>query len=692
MQYHSDDALPNKFIDRVPDIFSYAIEQGFEKDFLERFIITSKDANLRNKNMSSLLHVAVKNNCEKEIIEFLINKGTDVNSKDADSCTPLHFAIYFKCRKEIIELLINKGADVNSKGMYSLTPLRVAVQYNCEKEIIELLLNKGADVNSKDDNYATPLHYLTSVKHKKEIIELLINYGADVNSKNNNLLTPLQIAFRYELEKEVIKLLINKWSDIDLKDDRSLTLLHYAIGLKYEKEVIELLINKGVDVNSGDMYLLTPLHYAIQLKREKEIIELLISNEADVNSKDVWLLTPLHYAIQYKCKKEIIELLINKGADVNSKNARLLTPLHCATFFNCEKEIIELLINKGADINSQDIYTITPLHFAVAVKNSSEIIDLFIKNDAHQIILFPLIFTRNNVNRDDKYMKYLLNNPKIFHIDIETAIKVNFSEEDIILLLKNGVNLNIGGLTYLITMSENYEQLKGIKQFEYSKSFFINKSLSKEENYYCSLIYDKHLKNMRVSRNIAFLYIIQLEATNDIDKIIEKCNLDITIKTKNSQGILILNSYYYYVYRKTIPRIREELIIPRNLSFDYAEILKHCNKIDNNCRIYKGIAFSITKQIKENKYECDKEEYVETEKGNNIIHIQAAFNRDEKIKTSENFIDEYINFNGWNPLFTSIFHNNSSAQLYFQVKTYDRDYVDYFGNTAQFYELKLPKH
>ena len=80
MQYHSDDALPNKFIDRVPDIFSYAIEQGFEKDFLERFIITAEDANLRNENMSSLLHIAVKNNREKEIIEFLINKGTDVNS------------------------------------------------------------------------------------------------------------------------------------------------------------------------------------------------------------------------------------------------------------------------------------------------------------------------------------------------------------------------------------------------------------------------------------------------------------------------------------------------------------------------------------------------------------------------------------------------------------------------------------
>ena len=84
-----------------------------------------------------------------------------------------------------------------------------------------------------------------------------------------------------------------------------------------------------------------------------------------------------------------------------------------------------------------------------------------------------------------------------------------------------------------------------------------------------------------------------------------------------------------------------------------------------------------------------EEERNRTEKGNTMIHIQCAFNRDEEIKMNETFIDE--NNNGWTPLFTSIFYNNSSAQNYFEKHTLSADHADYFGNTAQFYELKSSK-
>ena len=57
----------------------------------------------------------------------------------------------------------------------------------------------------------------------------------------------------------------------------------------------------------------------------------------------------------------------------------------------------------------------------------------------------------------------------------------------------------------------------------------------------------------------------------------------------------------------------------------------------------------------------------------------------------EKYINKYTNNNWLSPLFTSIFYNNSSARRYFEAHTLGADQIDYFGNTAQFYESKSSK-
>ena len=431
---------------------------------------------------------------------------------------------------------------------------------------------------------------------------------------------------------------------------------------------------------------------------KKESIELLIDKGADVNSKTNELFTPLHFAMIHGCKKEIIELLIDKGADVNSKDNELFTPLSSAILNNCEKEIIELLINKGADVSLKGFRSSTALHHAIFKKRSLEIIDLIHSNGANQISFFPEVFYQFELGKDDKIIKHILKKPETFHIDLRLAILANFSCENINLLLKKDVNINISGLSELITQSKNYEQLKEIESFKNAKSFLIKNDLSKEENHLYYLLHDKHIEKMHALDKGIILEIFQHEKCKDIEYIKEKYDIDITTKTKNREGINFLKAYYCLVNDCFIPKINEDLMIPKKLSPEYAKIIKKCNKVTERCNVYKGIPSQIAEETLKIANQKDSEEEhrnieenIKTEEGNTIIHVQGAFKKGEDIQMNETFVDEYINKNGWTPLFTSVFYNNSSARHYFESHALNKDRVDYFGNDATFYESRTHK-
>lgn len=415
-----------------------------------------------------------------------------------------------------------------------------------------------------------------------------------------------------------------------------------------------------------NMNLSTPLMLAIVKKYEKEIIELLINSGADVNSKSDCLLTPLLYAIACKHKKENIELLIEKGADVNFKARDSFTPLHIAIFHSREIEIVELLINNGADVNSKAFDIITPLHYAIKYKSSIEMIDLLIKNDARPIIAYPVLFDQYNMKEDDNIIKNILKRPETIHVDLKTALIKNFTFENIVLLLKNGVNININGLSRLISRHIDYERLKGIKSFKKTKSFFFKGDLTKDEVELYSILHDNSIENRKLNYKNGIFEILKHEENEDIEYIVNKYDIDITTKTKNSEGILLLNSYYSLVNDRFIPNFQEDLIIPKYLSYNYALILIEYDENVVFYKINKGITLFTALQIISKCFKDYEEENYRTEKGNTAIHIQGAFNRNGNLKMKKSHTEEYINNNGWTPLFTSIFHNNLSGQKYFK--------------------------
>ena len=190
----------------------------------------------------------------------------------------------------------------------------------------------------------------------------------------------------------------------------------------------------------------------------------------------------------------------------------------------------------------------------------------------------------------------------------------------------------------------------------------------------------------------AIIFIMQHETGKDIDNIIKEYDIDLTTRSKNSEGILLLNALYYLFNERIIHEDANDIIIPRKLSPNYVKILLKYDKITIHYKILKGISPAIVGQIRLNKYLINEEECGVTEKGNTIIHIQGAFNRKEDVICMKEFyIDEYINNIGWTPLFMSIFHNNSSARQYFELHTLNKNHVDYFGNDAFFYENKTHK-
>ena len=297
------------------------------------------------------------------------------------------------------------------------------------------------------------------------------------------------------------------------------------------------------------------------------------------------------------------------------------------------------------------------------------------------------MFSKYNAEQQyNKLIKYVLKKPEVFNVDLKTAIISGFSRENIDILLKKGINININCLSIIITSCDNYEQLKRVKAFKYAHDFFIKDKLSQYENHLYSLLHDNHYKNNPLKENV-IVDILKQEKGKEIKEIINKYDIDITLKTKNNHGNFILNACYFIINNLSIQDFNEKITIPRNVSFDYLSFIKEYMKIDEDYKIYRGISYSIILQIKNNKYQFNEEEFSKTEKGNTMIHIQAAFNRNENIKMNETFNDECINNNGWTPLFTSTFYGNSTAKML----AFDMDQTDYFGNSAQFYELKSSK-
>ena len=143
------------------------------------------NANQRDQNGWTPLHVAVQRTDDPRVIQALLDGRANPNLEDEHGREPLFYLSKYANRIAVIQKLLDGGADPNR----SLS-LHTAARHNKNIFVIQALLNGGANPNWEDGNGWTPLHVAARFGTLQEI-RMLVENGADVNRRNNSGRRPL---------------------------------------------------------------------------------------------------------------------------------------------------------------------------------------------------------------------------------------------------------------------------------------------------------------------------------------------------------------------------------------------------------------------------------------------------------------------------------------------------------------------
>ena len=156
-------------------------------------------------------------------------------------------------------------------------------------------------------------------------------------------------------------------------------LIHYAV-INKKKDIIEYLLCKGADINSlgqaNSIVYQSPLFFACE-NNDKDIIEYLLSKGANVDQEDNIGYTALVYALNND-KYEIADFLLEHKADINHHIIKKGTPLLLAIIKN-NLELVKYIVNHSADLTTK-CEGATPLDAAILANASDEIIIFLLEN------------------------------------------------------------------------------------------------------------------------------------------------------------------------------------------------------------------------------------------------------------------------------------------------------------------------
>lgn len=235
--------------------------------------VNSKNADLKNSNDDSLLHVAVKEKKYEALSYLAFSKKCNLNLRDKYGRTPVFIAAQ-NGDLNALSLLINAGADINKRSYNGKTPLLSAVENN-HADCAFKCVKSGANVKLKDYDGNDVL--LTAVRGKNAgTVKAILPLVENINIRDASGSTPLMIASA--TDKTVTELLVKNGAEINAVNKFGLTALHISI-LNNRPDCAIYLTEAGANPNIVSFRGLTALNIA-RAKKLPEVEKVLIENGA----------------------------------------------------------------------------------------------------------------------------------------------------------------------------------------------------------------------------------------------------------------------------------------------------------------------------------------------------------------------------------------------------------------------------
>ena len=330
--------------------------------FADRFSVSTRVLDLRDKNRQSPLSVAAANNAASSVrwmmkhyeAEGRIIEDVVICEHDYEN-SPLHLAIRYG-HLETTELLLKPSKLPFELSLYALDAS------TGNKEIF-LKLWDGTERPTTEEK-GSLLHHTVKIG-MTEIVKQLLRNESIANTINWEGMPVLHHAIETQ-SLSVIELLLRHGADVQALSKNDDSVLHIAVRMGNE-EIVKLLLKHGASgLAVMDRFGQTPLHIASK-KASDHLIGALLSHGCSVNLADDDGRLAIHYAAEFG-HDSVLRMLIDHGSNPFAIDKKRQTALHFASEAGQETTVAVLLDN-GSEVDAKDYEGRTPLHKAVQSDN-----------------------------------------------------------------------------------------------------------------------------------------------------------------------------------------------------------------------------------------------------------------------------------------------------------------------------------
>lgn len=324
----------------------------------------------------SIYHSVVMNRNES-VVDYIFEHYPvdEANFKDNDGLSLVHVAIRYNDNVEVIKKLRKRNFDFSEVSNTKKTVLHFAAQ-NKNPDIINYVLKHHIykDINERNEDGWTALHFAAAENPDPDIMNLLLRCGADYKLRANEGQSVLMLAAMFNTEKIISSILHRKlYEDINEIDVAGYTVFHYASRCNNGK-VLNLLYKASLDWQKKAIARESCL-YAASLNEDLSAIQFICDNHLYDNIDETFSdgYTAIQLALSYNPNVEVIKYLLLEGARTDTRTNEKLTSLHCAVS-NPNIEIMKFYVENKlySDINEVDKNGYNALFFQISYNKTLE--------------------------------------------------------------------------------------------------------------------------------------------------------------------------------------------------------------------------------------------------------------------------------------------------------------------------------